>query len=137
MKNPVFIRVVFALLVWQLSAMAEDKTPAKAADGAIHVKADAAAKLVAEKKVMVLDVRTPAEYQEQHIAGARNIDFNGGDFEAQLQALDKKQPWLVHCRSGGRSGKALATLKKIGFETIYHLDGGILDWEDAGKPLEK
>ena len=110
----------------------------KAADGAVHVKADAAAKLVQEKKVTVLDIRTSDEFGEGHIAGAQNIDFlQGAAFEAKVKELDKTKPYLVHCQSGGRSSRSLKLFKKLGFESIYHLDGGLGDWQAAGKPVEK
>lgn len=110
----------------------------KAADGAVHVKAEAAAKLVQEKKVTVLDVRTADEFGEGHIAGAQNIDFlQSAEFEAAIAKLDKTKPYLVHCQAGGRSGRSLALFKKLGFETIYHLDDGFGGWEAAGKPVAK
>ena len=104
---------------------------------ATHVKPAEAAKLVDGKQVTVLDVRTPEEFAEGHIKGAKNIDFHGRDFAARLKELDKSKPYLVHCRSGGRSTSSLATFKELGFEKIFHLDGGITDWEAAKLPLEK
>lgn len=109
-----------------------------AQDGAIHVKAEAAAKLVQEKKVDVIDVRTADEFAEGHIAGAKNIDImKGGEFESKLKELDKSKPLLVHCQSGGRSTRSLKVFKKLGFEKIYHLDGGMGGWQSAGKPVVK
>ncbi len=110
----------------------------KQGDGAIHVKPEAAAKLVDEKKVTVLDVRTADEFAEGHIAGARNLDFlQGAKFEAEAKTLDKTKPYLVHCQSGARSSKSLKILKKLGFEKLYHLDDGFGGWQAAGKPVEK
>ncbi len=102
-----------------------------------HVDVKAAAALVQEEKIAVLDVRTANEFSEGHIAGAKNIDFNGPYFEAKLKELDKTKSYLVHCRSGGRSSKALPILQKLGFTSIHHLDGGIMAWEDAKQPLQK
>ena len=96
-----------------------------------HVDGKAAVKLVAEKKVMVVDVRTPAEYNQAHIEGAKNIDFKSPDFESKLKALGKEQPVLVHCASGGRSTKSLPTFKKLGFSQVIHLDGGFAAYEEA------
>ena len=110
----------------------------KAADGAVHVNTDTAAKLVQDKKVIVLDVRTADEFAEGRIAGARNIDFlQSAEFEARLKELDKTKPYLVHCQSGGRSGRSLKVFKKLGFEAIYHLDDGFSGWKAAGRPVEK
>jgi rhodanese-related sulfurtransferase len=109
----------------------------KASDGATHVDASAAEKLVKEGKVTVLDVRTINEYKQGHIAGAKNIDVTENDFESKVSELDKSKPYLVHCASGHRSTNSLETFKKLGFKSIYHLDGGMKAWEAAGKPVEK
>ena len=99
---------------------------------------DEAAKLLAEPgKVVVLDIRTPDEFKEGHIAGATNVDFRNASFAQDLGKLDKNQPYLMHCRSGGRSSKALEMMRDMGFTAVYHLKGGTLAWENAGQPLEK
>lgn len=102
-----------------------------------HVTAAEAEKLVAKKKATVLDVRTPDEFASGHITGAINIDFNAADFEQKIAALDKATPYLVHCHSGRRSQQALPLLQKQEFQSLYHLDGGIQAWEQAGLPIEK
>ncbi len=102
-----------------------------------HVDAKEAAALVSNGKVTVLDVRTVEEFGEGHIKGAKNIDIMGGSFEQGLAALDKSKPYLVHCQSGGRSTRSLATFKKLGFENIIHLDGGMKGWLAAAQPVEK
>ncbi len=108
-----------------------------AADPVKHVKADEAAKIIAAGKVTVVDVRTPDEFKDGHIQGAKNIDIMSSDFEAQLGKLDKTQPTLVHCQAGGRSTRALKTFEKLGFTHLIHLDDGFGGWEAAGKPVEK
>ncbi|OYW76539.1 MAG: hypothetical protein B7Z37_08435 [Verrucomicrobia bacterium 12-59-8] len=108
-----------------------------AADTAKHVKADEAAKIIADGKVAVIDVRTPDEFKDGHIKGAKNIDIMSKDFEAQLGKLDKTQPTLVHCQAGGRSTRALPVFEKLGFTNLIHLDEGFGGWEAAGKPVEK
>ncbi|MDZ4401198.1 rhodanese-like domain-containing protein [Prosthecobacter sp.] len=108
-----------------------------AEDKAKHVKADEAAKIIAEGKVAIIDVRTADEFKDGHIKGAKNIDIMANDFETQLAKLDKTQPTLVHCQSGGRSTRALKTFEKLGFEHLIHLDEGFAGWEAAGKPVEK
>ena len=80
----------------------------------------------------ILDVRTPQEFNEQHIANATNIDWNGTTFDAQAKQLDKDKTVYVYCKSGGRSAKASAKLAEMGFKDIVELDGGITKWNDAG-----
>lgn len=108
-----------------------------AADPAKHVKAEEAAKIIADGKVAVIDVRTPDEFKDGHIQGAKNIDIMANDFEAQLGKLDKTQPTLVHCQAGGRSTRALKVFEKLGFKNLIHLDEGFGGWEAAGKPVVK
>ena len=108
------------------------------ADPVQNVTAEAAAKLLAERKeVVVLDLRTDAEFKEGHIAGAKNIDFLGSDFAKQLDALDKGKTYLVHCGSGWRSTRALEIFQSQKFTSILHLNDGFKAWEAAGKPVEK
>ncbi len=102
----------------------------------MHADPEQAAKLVAEGKVVVLDIRTPAEYQAQRIAGATNLDFRAPDFEQRLGTLDRNAPYLLHCASGNRSTRSLPIFEKLGFQSITHLDGGIRAWITAGKPTE-
>ena len=102
-----------------------------------HVDARQAQKLIAEKKVVVLDIRTPGEFSTGRIAGAKNIDFQAPNFEQRIEGLDKTKSYLVHCASGGRSSHSLPLFKKHAFQSIYHLDGGIKAWEKAGLPVEK
>lgn len=109
----------------------------KAATVIQHVDAAGAEKLIADRKVRVLDVRTPTEYAAGHIAGATNIDFRASDFEQKVAALDKAQPYLVHCAAGGRSTQSLAVFDRLGFKEIVHLDGGFNGWTRAGNPVIK
>jgi rhodanese-related sulfurtransferase len=108
-----------------------------AADLVQHVKADEAAKILADGKTAVVDVRTPDEFKDGHLKGAKNIDIMSSDFEAQLSKLDKTQPTLVHCQAGGRSTRALKVFEKLGFTHLIHLDDGYGGWEAAGKPVVK
>jgi rhodanese-related sulfurtransferase len=102
------------------------------------VDAAAAGKLVKQQDPpIVLDVRTPEEFAAGHIEGAVNIDFNSSGFKDEVAKLDPEKTYLLHCRSGGRSGKAKSTFTGLGFKAIYHLDGGLNAWQDAGLPTVK
>lgn len=101
-----------------------------------HLDAKAAQKSLSGD-VIVLDIRTPTEFAEGHIEGALNIDFNADDFADNIEKLDKSKEYLVHCRSGGRSGRSLPTFESLGFEKILHLDGGMLAWVEAGLSTKK
>ncbi len=110
----------------------------QAEDGKVkHVTAAEAQKLLDQKSVLALDLRTPAEFLAGHIAGATNIDFRAADFEARLAQLDKSKPWLAYCASGNRSTKALPAFHRLQFQALTHLDGGIKAWTKAGLPVQK
>ena len=111
--------------------------PKKSDRGVTHVNAKEAQKLVAEKQVVVLDVRTPAEFKEGHIPGATNIDFRAADFQERIGQLDKSKAYLVHCEAGWRSTQSLPILKKQELKSIYHLDGGFNGWKKEGLPIQK
>ncbi len=82
-------------------------------------------------------VRTPKEYAEGHLEGARNVTW-GDDFEKQWKAADIKKRFTVavYCRGGRRSKAAAEALAKMGYKVI-NLDGGIMAWRKAGKPVVK
>ena len=82
----------------------------------------------------ILDVRTPAEWNEGIIEGATMANIYEQDFEAQLGKLDKEKPVAVYCKVGGRSGQAMAKMKELGFKEIYNLKGGMDAWKGAKKP---
>lgn len=103
-----------------------------------HLSAQQATQwLASEKNVVVLDVRTPAEFQAGHLKNAVNIDYTAPDFEQQLAKLDRTKPYLVHCAVGGRSTRSLPVLQKLGFRDVRHLDGGIQAWQNARLPVVK
>ena len=85
---------------------------------------------------ILLDVRTPGEFGERHLAGALNIDYNGAYFDARIEKLDKTQPVYVYCLSGGRSAAAAQTLTDIGFTKVYEMKGGISRWIAENHPVE-
>ncbi|GAB3639911.1 rhodanese-like domain-containing protein [Spirosoma arcticum] len=123
------ILTITALLVW-VSLLAQAQTDSR------HLPAQQAAQwLKTDKNVVVLDVRTPAEFRTGHLKNAVNIDYTAPDFEQQLAKLDKAKPYLLHCAVGGRSTKALPVLQKLGFRDVRHLDGGLQAWQSAKLPV--
>lgn len=74
---------------------------------------------------VLLDVRTPGEYASSHITSAINIDFENQTFLSEIKKLDTSKTYFVYCRSGNRSGKAIAIMKTNGFKNIYELRGGV------------
>lgn len=101
--------------------------------GAVHkVSAKEFSDALVNEKAILIDVRTPEEFAAGHIEGAMNINAEGSDFDAQINALDKTQTYAVYCQSSRRSGIATAAMEKAGFTHLYDLDGGIAAWQSAG-----
>ena len=91
--------------------------------------------LVADSNVVVLDVRTVAEFTEGHIERAILIDQGQNDFiEKAKSTLPIEKKIAVYCRSGRRSANAAGKLADIGYKCV-NLKGGIIAWNDAGKPV--
>ena len=91
--------------------------------------------LVADSNVVVLDVRTVAEFTEGHIEGAILIDQGQSDFVEKAKAtLPIEKKIAIYCRSGRRSANAAGRLADIGYKCV-NLKGGIIAWKDAGKPI--
>ena len=105
------------------------------ASGVTNMNVSEFSQKIKEAGVVTLDVRTPAEFAEGHIEGARLIDFQSGNFESEIAELDKEATYAVYCRSGNRSGQAVAIMHDAGFHNVYNLNGGVIDWANAGLPL--
>ena len=91
------------------------------------ISASKAKSMMEEGNVVVVDVRTQAEYDEGHIEGAILIP-NESIGSTQPSALpDKEAVILIYCRSGNRSKQAADKLVAMGYTKIYDF-GGIIDW---------
>ena len=86
--------------------------------------------------VLIVDVRTPAEFEAGRLKGAQLINYFGNSFDQEIDKLDKAQPILVYCGVGGRSKKASEKLKKKGFVQIFDYQGGFNDWSNRGEEIE-
>ncbi|HSI33186.1 MAG: rhodanese-like domain-containing protein [Phycisphaerae bacterium] len=115
------------------AALADEKAPATIQ----RLKPAEFEQVVAKPGVIVLDVRTPAEFKTRRLKGAVLADVKSQTFEKRIAELDKTRPYAVYCAMGPRSTKACELLRKAGFTQLYELDGGILAWEKAGKPVDR
>ncbi len=86
-------------------------------------------KLKKDKNVLLLDVRTPEEFEQGHISGALNIPVQ--ELESRIGELEKykNSEIVVYCRSGNRSRRASEILVRNGFKKVYNLVGGIIEWK--------
>lgn len=74
---------------------------------------------------VLIDVRTPSEYESGHIEKAINVDYENSNFESEVKKLDPAKTYFVYCRSGNRSSKAIVIMNNNGIKNIYDLRGGI------------
>ncbi len=131
MKKITFLLPVLALSL--LFGSAACQQPKDSQEPVVSsVKTQEFKKLVDAKEGILLDVRTPQEYAEGHIAGSINIDFHGENFKSELEKLDKTKTYEVYCRSGKRSASSAQVMEEMGFKKVINLDGGIIGWQEEG-----
>ncbi len=82
--------------------------------------------LIQQENVVAVDVRTPGEIADGYITGTNVfIDYNSDTFKEEVAKLDKSKTYVVYCRSGNRSTKALNIMSDLGFLKLYELEDGI------------
>jgi phage shock protein E len=108
-----------------------------AGPGTIEPKALGGRIAWADQALVVLDVRTPAEYAEGHVPGAVNIP--NGELAGRVAELAdaKGRDIVVYCRSGVRAAQALDVLDKAGFKRLFHLQGDYNRWTEEQRPVVK
>jgi rhodanese-related sulfurtransferase len=117
-----------ALLLWPMLN--------KSAGGAGKVSTNDAVQMINREKAVLIDVSEPAEYAAGHPSGARSVPLGSLESSNDLPK-NKTLPLVVVCPTGTRAGKAVATLKKLGFENARALAGGLEAWRAANLPVEK
>lgn len=91
----------------------------------------------ADANIVILDVRTAKEFADGHVAGAVNIDVNQTDFAQKIDELDRSKTYIVYCRLGIRSRKAVGIMSAKGFKNLYNVSDGFAGWSKNGLPFEK
>jgi rhodanese-related sulfurtransferase len=87
---------------------------------------------------VVLDVRTPREFNAGHVPGAVNIDWHARDFADRVGKLDKSKRYVLHCQGGVRSAAASKKMAGMGFTQLFDFSGGWLEYAKApGEPVAK
>ena len=101
------------------------------------LSADGAVQLINREKAVVIDICEPNEFAAGHVVGAKNIPL--GQLEGKLgnTVKNKALPLILVCQSGARSSRALGIAKKLGFENVQSLSGGLGAWRSANLPIEK
>lgn len=134
-------KFLFSGLLILVSLLAISLTPANGDSQNLvtSIEVNVAKDFVANHEdAIIMDVRTPIEYEISHITGAININVQNESFDTMIVALDPKKTYIVHCTKNpgnGRSNRALQTLQNLGFRHLYSLEGGYIAWKNAGLPL--
>lgn len=105
----------------------EPAEPEEKAEVKLISPEDAKARLDAGEEIILIDVRTKEEYDQEHIPGAILLPVDQVQNEAAEVMPDLDATYFVYCRSGNRSSVATALLASMGYKNIYDL-GGIIDW---------
>ena len=129
--KPLFISIIITILLF-VNCNAQTSQKIKTISGIEFQK-----KVNNNEKVQLIDVRSPEEFNGEHLNNAVNINWSNPDFESKIKLLNKNKPIFVYCKAGGRSIKAAAKLAELGFIEIYNLGGGILSWNSENLPIKK
>lgn len=86
--------------------------------------------------LVILDVRTPEEYAQNHLEKAQLFNLRDPQFRTAIDKLDRNQAYLVYCQSGNRSARAVKMLHEMGFKRVYDLKGGMQAWLKAKGPVQ-
>ena len=98
---------------------------------------DLLAKRSGDPRFVLLDVRTPKEFQAERIEGAGMVDYRSPSFRDEMAKLDREKTYLVYCRTGNRTVGALKVMRELGFRNVLHLSSGITKWKEAGYPTAR
>ncbi len=91
--------------------------------------------LTAQEDILLVDVRTKAEYDAAHLQGATWVPRGRLEVDMPKVTSDPNQKIVVYCRTGGRAALGAIALEDIGYQNVVSLDGGFKSWVEAGRPV--
>ncbi len=122
-------------------------SPAASQNTPLNITPPAAAKLLADKQAILIDIRTPAEWRETGVAeGAHRLDMTDPMFDAKLSRLvegDRTRPIALICRTANRTRTVQAALMQGGYKTVINVEGGMIGnqadkgWIAHGLPVKR
>jgi len=86
---------------------------------------------------ILIDVRTPLEFDSGYISEAVNMNIQSDHFSFQLDSLDKSRSYFIYCGIGKRSAKAVMMMEEKGFKNVFELKGGLAEWKKENYPVSK
>ncbi len=93
--------------------------------------------LMNRDKAIVIDVCEPDEFARGHVIGAKNLPLGQLEDKLALLVKNKSSQVVMVCQVGARSARAATTARKLGFENVQSLAGGLKAWQAASMPVEK
>ena len=139
-RLPVQIQIAVVWITLCVLSLAA-ASPLAAGTGLTDMTVDQARELMQRRAgqtdFLILDVRTPEEFAEGHLSGAVNMNVLAPDFTSRLATLDRGKTYLVYCRTGNRSTKAVQAMQRLGFRSVNHMVEGILGWQKQGFPVSR
>ena len=126
----IFALIMFLIPVGHLSS--------EEIQGAKKIDSNQAHKLIEDNAnnpdFVILDVRTPGEYNSGHIENAVNVDYKSESFKDEVNKLDNNKTYAVYCHSGRRAAASADIMEQLGFKSIFEI-GGVKQWQEAGYEL--
>ncbi len=104
--------------------------------GGSKVSPTEAVQLINRERAVLIDVSEPAEFAAGHAVGSKSVPIGTLEKATNLPK-NKALPLVVVCPTGARAGRAVATLRTLGFENVRSLGGGLASWRAANLPIEK
>ena len=124
-KGQIYLLTILALLMFTTGFSQETESEEVTIE---KVDIEAFKSAIESGDYILFDVRTVEEYMDGHIEGAKSLNFLDAQFDKTISNIDKSQKYLIYCKSGGRSAKALEKMKDAGFTHVLELDGGYQNW---------
>ncbi len=132
--------ILFISVVTLSSCNAQDNKQTENSNQPLQKVTSVEAQKLLEKdaSIVVIDVRTPREFNAGHVASAKNINIGNPNFKTNISALkDDKKTYMVYCRTKNRSGVAVKFMLQQGFKNIYQITDGFAGWSRNKLPIKK
>lgn len=127
---------IFMATMAALTALFAVMASASFAGGAVSINSAQARSLLAkDKRMVLLDVRTPEEYRQAHLRGAMLVPV--GELQKRIKEIPRERAVLVYCAVGSRSAYAAGLLASKGYREIYDMTDGLVGWFKNGFPMER
>jgi rhodanese-related sulfurtransferase len=112
---------------------ATDSEPGGDAAPDVSLEPERVAEMLERREVQVIDVRERSEWEAGHVAGARHVELDR--VQAQAETIEKGTPVVFQCRGGSRSEMVASAFRAAGWDA-YNMEGGLRAWADGDLPLE-